>query len=67
MSKRINVNPDHYKVGGREKLGNPIAKAPQPQAVNRQVKERWDKRQEDLKAASGRKSSSKSSSTRKKA
>jgi len=24
MSKRINVNPDHYKVGGRERQGGDI-------------------------------------------
>jgi len=36
MSKYNNVNPDHYKVGGRERPGNPVAKAPkQHQAVNR--------------------------------
>jgi hypothetical protein len=28
MSKRINVNPDHYKVAGRERPGNPVAKDP---------------------------------------
>ena len=25
MSKRINVNPDHYKVAGRERPGEDIA------------------------------------------
>ena len=24
MSKKINVNPDHYKVGGRERQGEDI-------------------------------------------
>jgi len=28
MSKRNNVNPDHYKVAGRERPGNAVAKAP---------------------------------------
>ncbi len=28
MSKHINVNPDHYKVAGRERPGNAVAKAP---------------------------------------
>ena len=38
MSKNNNVNPDHYKVAGRERPGNAAAKAPQqPQAVNRNV------------------------------
>ena len=26
MSKAINVNPDHYKVAGRERPGNAVAK-----------------------------------------
>jgi hypothetical protein len=26
MSKRINVNPDHYKVAGRERPGHAAAK-----------------------------------------
>ena len=28
MSKRINVNPDHYKVRGRERPGKDIARPP---------------------------------------
>ena len=28
MSKHINVNPDHYKVAGRERPGKNIVKAP---------------------------------------
>jgi len=28
VSKRNNVNPDHYKVGGRERPGSAAAKAP---------------------------------------
>ena len=27
MSKRINVNPDHYKVAGRERQGHGVAPA----------------------------------------
>jgi hypothetical protein len=27
MSKRINVNPDHYKVAGRERPGDAIPRA----------------------------------------
>lgn len=47
MSKRINVNPDHYKVAGRERPGDGVAaKAPkQSNAVNRETRERWEKRQ----------------------
>jgi hypothetical protein len=40
MSKHINVNPGQYKVGGREHIGNAVAKAPQPDAVNREPKPR---------------------------
>ena len=46
MSKNNNVNPDHYKVGSRERPGNQVAKAPQQSdAVNRDAKERWLKRE----------------------
>lgn len=45
MSKRINVNPDHYKVAGRERPGSAVAKAPQPSAINHDAKERWDRRE----------------------
>jgi hypothetical protein len=45
MSKHNNVNPDHYKAGGRERPGHQVAKAPQqPEAANREAKERWLKR-----------------------
>jgi hypothetical protein len=44
VSKHINVNPDHYKVAGRERTGNAVAKAPQPNAINRDAKERFDRR-----------------------
>jgi hypothetical protein len=30
MSKRINVNPDHYKVAGRERQGEAIVREPVP-------------------------------------
>jgi hypothetical protein len=40
MSKHINVNPGQYKVGGREHIGNAVAKAPQPEAVNGEPKPR---------------------------
>jgi hypothetical protein len=44
LSKHINVNPDHYKVAGRERPGNQVAKAPQqPDAQNRE-RERWERR-----------------------
>lgn len=28
MSKRINVNPDHYKLAGRERPGDALPKPP---------------------------------------
>jgi hypothetical protein len=46
MSKHINVNPDHYKVAGRERPGNAVAKSPKDPYTDRSVHERWDKRQE---------------------
>lgn len=47
MSKNNNVNPDHYKVAGRERNSSVAAKSPQqPQAMNREAKERFDKRQQ---------------------
>jgi hypothetical protein len=50
MSKHINVNPDHYKVAGRERPGNAAAKGPRPlDAVNREADERWRKRQQEKK------------------
>jgi hypothetical protein len=46
MSKRINVNPDHYKVAGRERPGNAVAKAPKEEANEEKTRERWAKKQE---------------------
>jgi hypothetical protein len=46
MSKNSNVNPDHYKVAGRERPGDAVAKAPKASnAVNRTADERWHKRE----------------------
>jgi hypothetical protein len=46
VSKRINVNPDHYKVAGRERPGNAVAKSPKDANEERDAQERWEKRQE---------------------
>jgi hypothetical protein len=48
MSKRINVNPDHYKVAGRERQGENIVHALERQAFAAQQGEavRWQARQE---------------------
>jgi hypothetical protein len=41
MSKRINVNPDHYKVAGRERPGSPVVKTPKPSGDMAKASERW--------------------------
>jgi len=43
MSKRINVNPDHYKVAGRERPGNAVAKAPKESPAMDETRERWQR------------------------
>jgi hypothetical protein len=44
MSKRINVNPGQYKVAGRERPGNAVAKDPKEPASGREkTRERWEK------------------------
>jgi hypothetical protein len=35
MSKNINVNPDHYKVAGRERQGEDIVHERQKQAMSK--------------------------------
>jgi hypothetical protein len=46
MSKHNNVNPDHYKVAGRERPGNAVAKAPKQTAERAKARERWAKKNE---------------------
>jgi hypothetical protein len=49
MSKRINVNPDHYKAAGRERPGQGgtrSSKRPMTPAERTRV-DRWRKRQQD--------------------
>ena len=43
MSRRINVNPAHYKVSGRERQGEDIVQSAQKQAFGKQqaVEQRW--------------------------
>ena len=43
MSKRINVNPDHYKVAGRERHGDAVVKTPKQSAVVDKGRERWER------------------------
>jgi hypothetical protein len=45
MSKRINVNPDYYKLAGRERPGNVAAKAPRLLAEEEAARARWLERQ----------------------
>ena len=53
MSKRINVNPDHYKVAGRERQGHAVAKAPKEHSDEEKARVRWQ-RSSRKKAASGK-------------
>ena len=45
MSKYNNVNPDHYKVAGRERPGNAVAKAPNAVAELEEARARWEDKQ----------------------
>jgi len=45
MSKYINVNPDHYKVAGRERPGNAVAKAPKAMAELEEARAHWMEKQ----------------------
>ena len=52
MSKRINVNPDHYKVAGRERPGDGVARSPKAKAAgdsDPKAQKRWDKKQDERK------------------
>ena len=46
MSKSNNVNPDHYKVAGRERPGNAVARAPRAVAELEEARARWEEKQE---------------------
>lgn len=54
MSKHINVNPDHYKVAGRERPGNAVAKAKERAQLDREAMARWDRIQEKREKKPGR-------------
>lgn len=47
MSKRSNVNPDHYKVAGRERPGDAVARSPKKPQTNDKAQERWKGRQNE--------------------
>lgn len=40
MSKNNNVNPDHYKLAGRERPGNAVAKAKERADMDRSPRAR---------------------------
>jgi hypothetical protein len=41
MSKHINVNPDHYKVAGRDKLGKVAPADAKAKSSEEDERERW--------------------------
>jgi hypothetical protein len=45
MSQHINVNPDHYKVAGRERPGKAVAKASKTNPTDPAAAERWQRRE----------------------
>jgi hypothetical protein len=49
MSKAINVNPDHYKVAGRERPGHAIPKdSKEPQSGTEKMRAwKWQKQQRE--------------------
>ena len=52
MSKRINVNPDHYKSKGRERPGRDLAKPPTAERIlDRTEQERWARKLEKQRLA----------------
>ena len=61
MSKRINVNPDHYKGAGRERQGENIVQTAERQVFQQQqaLNERWQakeqKRETDRPTSASRK------------
>jgi hypothetical protein len=46
MSKHINVNPDHYKLAGRDKLGKTQPINAKAKSTEQEDRERWAKEQE---------------------
>jgi hypothetical protein len=56
MSKAINVNPDHYKVAGREKPGHAVAKDPkEPQSAAEKTRAwKWQNEQKEREKAKGK-------------
>ncbi len=52
MSKYINVNPDHYKVAGRERPTTIAANTPRPKPKeDAQARARWEKKLKQVQRA----------------
>jgi hypothetical protein len=49
MSKRSNVNPDHYKVAGRERQGDALPKPPKQRPKRSTSDARWQRSQQKKK------------------
>jgi hypothetical protein len=47
MSKRINVNPDHYKSAGRERPGDAARRGRKPRADEAAGRARWERSRKD--------------------
>jgi hypothetical protein len=43
MSKHNNVNPDYYKVAGRERQGHDVVRPSKPAAEQDKARERWQR------------------------
>jgi hypothetical protein len=56
MSKAINVNPDHYKVAGRERPGNAVVKdSREPESGADKARAwKWQLRQREREKAKGK-------------
>jgi hypothetical protein len=56
MSKSINVNPDHYKVAGRERPGDAIVRDSKKQRDpgTDKIRERWEQRQQERERLKGK-------------
>jgi hypothetical protein len=50
VSKYINVNPDHYKLKGRDKPGKVAPMNPRAKSTEEEDRERWERTRRDEKA-----------------
>jgi hypothetical protein len=50
MSEKNNVNPDHYKIGGRDRPNETVPAGQRPiQTDQERERERWEKRERERK------------------